>query len=464
MRARVLALVWVAITTVGCGGPAPKLTPVTPVTPPSDDPAPEPIQLTQLADPGEVLLGREKTIWLLEGRLLADADTALRAADATAQLGSPATRAVQVAEPKVRAYLRAHRSAETLALAREVVAALSKPSRQLLDDAGQAAGLGAEDIFLDYLTYEGLYDLATMRYGWRRLQAGEFAAGTPARALADSFFAQAKSIPDLARGISVVSSDAKHLELSVFGATVRADVTRARVESTAAVGRIGVVEWSSTYEAMRSTARGGSVPEVLEEKLDQDGGTYLLSYAVEVDEYLAWGAQQPWATLLSLVSVDEAADLYAGVVARGGLEAGGASPDPQTLPTRAAIPGGLTATVLDTRTADVIAGNKARRGHFLIATVELTAKAAEAQRATAAWFELAAGTARYPEVAVTHPGWGPAILATGPAGARLLALPFTAIPAKGKVKLSLVFDVPADVKRAALMIGAEQVAVKVEAK
>lgn len=429
-------------------------------TPP---PAVPSVQLTQLADPGEVLLDRERSVWLLEGRLLADADATLHADAATAALGSPETRAAQVAEGKVRAYLREHRSAEARDLARTLVAAFSKPTRTLLDAAAAAEQVSAEDIFLDYLTYDGLYDLATMRYGYDRLATGDYAEGSAERALAESFFAGTSARPSLASGISVVAEDKWSLELSVFGARVRDEVTKSSIVSTATVGRVGVVEWVSSYESLRIAGRGAAADKT-EETLDQEDGKYLISYAVEIDEYLTWGAQEPWATMLSLLPVDEAADLYAGVVARGGLEGTVETPSLDTLPTSGALADGVTAKVIDARAAAKIAGKASRAGKFLIVTVELTSKAKAETRAPASWFQLVAGNTMHAELGVIRPGWGPTILAAAPSGARMLALPYTAVPAKGKLKLTLVFDVPADVGKAALLVGAAGTALKVEAK
>lgn len=454
-----------AFLLVACSSPANKSTegpkPVGPGAPVAA------VKLEQLADPGEVLLSREQSVWLLEGRLLAEADASLHSEEATKALGSAATRAAQVPEGKIRKFLREHRSAQTREEAKALIAAFSAPSRKLLEEAAAREQIAPEDVFLDYLTYEGLYDLATMRYGWRRLQSGGYPEGSPERALADSFFAGMDTLPSLAAGISVVKDEPNSLELSVFGARVRDEVTSSSVVSTATVGRVGVVRWSSSYEALRIAGRGGNTAD-LEETLDQENGQYLLSYASEVDEYLTWGANEPWATMISLLPVDEAADLYAGVVARGGLEATTAVASVDTLPTSALVSGdakrGLTATVSEVRTATKIAGNAARRGRFLIVTIDLKSTLGEEQRAPSSWFELVAGTATHSELGVIRPGWGPAILATGPSGAQLLELPYTAVPAKGRVKLSLVYDVPVDVSKAALVVGPGQVALKAEVK
>jgi hypothetical protein len=95
-----------------------------------------------------------------------------------------------------------------------------------------------------------------------------------------------------------------------------------------------------------------------------------------------------------------------------------------------------------------------------VVTIELESSAAAELHAPAEWFTLADEHAEYPEVGVVHPGIGAALVAIAERGAHPLALPFTSIP-KGKTMLVLVYDVPKSMKAAALLVGAEELALKV---
>jgi hypothetical protein len=420
------------------------------------------------AEPGATVLLRESQAWALEGELVAEAQALLSAEAARAELGDAAANAGGQGEGRARALLRRGRSAQRREAARTFVDGLDRPTRELLEAAGRSAGVSREDIFMDYLTYEGLYDLALMRYGWRRREA---AAG-PAKKVTDDFFAATKALPSAKAGISVgKGADGTSITVDVFGATVRAAVVESRVEHVPGVGSVGKVEWRSSYEALRAAARGQldarAGADTLSEVLPREEGGYRVSYAVEVDDYLSDGDGRPWATLLYLTSADEVADLYAGVAAAGGLASVATidSVDPAGLPVEGLVgtkEAGLSVRVAECRVAPVLAGAKARRGKFALVTVELRSTLATPVKAPSDWFALEAGGVEYPEVGVTRPGLGATVHALVEVpGARMLGLPAATIAPKSAVMLVLVFEVPRSVNLATLRIGARELALKV---
>ncbi len=429
--------------------------------PPAPGAAPEALAA---AEPGATVLLRESQAWALEGELVAEAQALLGAEAARTELGDAAANAGGQGEARARALLRRGRSAQRREAARAFVDGLDRPTRELLEAAGRSAGVPREDVFMDYLTYEGLYDLALMRYGWRRREA----ATGPAKKVSDDFFAATKALPSARAGISVgKGGDGASITVDVFGATVRASVVESRVEHVPGVGSVGKVEWRSSYEALRAAARGQTGAETLSEVLPREDGGYRVSYAVEVDDYLSDGDGRPWATLLYLTSADEVADLYAGVAAAGGLASVATidSADPAGLPVEGLVgtkEAGLSVRVAECRVAPVLAGAKARRGKFALVTVELRSTLATPVKAPSDWFALEAGGVEYPEVGVTRPGVGATVHALVEVpGARMLGLPATTIAPKSAVALVLVFEVPKAVKLATLRIGARELALKV---
>lgn len=433
--------------------------------PPAPGAAPETLAA---AEPGATVLLREAQAWALEGELVAEAQALLGAEAAKAELGDAAKNAGGQVEARARALLRRGRSAQRREAARAFVDGLDRPTRELLEAAGRSAGVPREDVFMDYLTYEGLYDLALMRYGWRRREAATGAA----KKVSDDFFAATKALPSAKAGISVgKGEDGTSITVDVFGATVRATVVDSRVEHVPGVGSVGKVEWRSSYEGLRAAARGqmdaSAGAETLSEVLPHEEGGYRVSYAVEVDDYLSDGDGRPWATLLYLTSADEVADLYAGVAAAGGLASVAAvgSVDPAGLPVEGLVgtkEAGLAVRVAECRVAPVLAGAKARRGKFALVTVELRSTLATPVRAPSDWFALEAGGVEYPEVGVTRPGLGATVHALVEVpGARMLGLPATTIAPKSAVALVLVFEVPRSVDLATLRIGAHELALKV---
>ncbi len=428
--------------------------------PPAPGAAPEALAA---AEPGATVLLRESQAWALEGELVAEAQALLGAEAARAELGDAAANAAGQGEGRARALLRRGRSARRREAARTFVDGLDRPTRELLEAAGRSAGVPREDVFMDYLTYEGLYDLALMRYGWRRRES----ATGPAKKASDDFFAATKALPSAKAGISVGKAADGEISVDVFGATVRATVVESRVEHVPGVGPVGKVEWRSSYEALRAAARGQSAAETLSEVLPREEGGYRVSYAVEVDDYLSDGDGRPWATLLYLTSADEVADLYAGVAAAGGLASVApiGSADPAGLPVEGLVgtkEAGLSVRVAECRVAPVLAGARARRGKFALVTVELRSTLKAPVKAPSDWFALEAGGVEYPEVGVTRPGLGATVHALVEVpGARMLGLPATTIAPGGAVALVLVFEVPRSVDLATLRIGARELALKV---
>jgi hypothetical protein len=404
-------------------------------------------------------MAHERDVWTLEGRLVAEADAALRTPEARQALGDPAAAARTASiEPAARAFLRERRGEDTRRLGALAVAGLDAPTRELLDEAAARAGVTREDVFLDYLTYDGLFDLAVMRWGWKRWRAGRITG--PGQELAATFFANVGEAPAAARGITVVAADERTIELDVFGARVVE-----RVTAVAGDERAGVVTWTSNYQRLRAILRGQPDAAQAEERLELRG-TYRVDYRLELHEYLAQGDGLPWATLLYLLPADDVADLYAGVAAGGGLEAGSslAGRDPAALPAAGTIGSaerGLGARVVGVSARASLGETLPRRGRFLLVTVELRSTLAEELRAPAEWFTLATPDAEYPEVGVAWPGLALVVLPAATPGAELLALPYTRLAPGKKRTLVLVFDVPADVTRAALVLGADELALAV---
>ncbi len=413
-------------------------------------------------DPGAVLIARERDVWTLEGRLVADADLVLHSADAKQALTDLAT--ASDGEARARGWLRAHRSAEIKKLATAFVGELGKATRELLDRAAKESATTSEDVFMDYLTYDGLVDLAIMRYGYKNWKAGRYEGDV--RGTADSFFSLVSERPAARRGIKVLAADDASIEVDVFGAHVRAEVKRSSVELRGAVGKVGVVTWESTYERLRATVRGTKVSDELEEELEHDGKRFQVSYAAELDEYLRFGATSPWATMLALLSADDVANLYAGVAASGGLEqVREEARDPAKLAPEAKLGRGektLHLRVADARRQEKLAGTKARRGAFLLVTLELTSSLGQPLEAPSSWFRLATSSGEFPEIGVTRPGLAASLLAASPVeDAKLLGLPTTTIASGAKTTLVLVYDVPADLASAALVFGSDEAALKV---
>src|SRR5205823_2699251 len=115
------------------------------------------------------------------------------------------------------------------------VRGLNRPSRELLGRAADQAHIKPEDVFLDYLTCDGLLDLAIMRAGYVRWKAGR----VQDTALAASFFADMSDKPSAAAGISVVSATATTIDVKVFGAHVHSEVQKSTVKFAPARGTFG---------------------------------------------------------------------------------------------------------------------------------------------------------------------------------------------------------------------------------
>ncbi len=461
-------MAWLLVAVAGCGGGGKGKGTVATKAPPTKVTASADVVARAAApvDPGASLIAREREVWALEGSLVAEADKLLRSPEAAKALG-PVDRVLAAtrAEQRVRGWLRGARGAETRARTRAFLEGLDRPTRELLDRAAGRAtpAAAAEDVFMDYLTYEGLLDLAIMRYGFARFQAGRYQGA--ALGLAKSFFAETRALPTAGQGIKVVASDDHSVEIDVFGARVRQAVSKSEVVFSAAVGRSGVVEWTSNYEQLRQAVRGVAVAPWYREALDFDGKRFRVSYAVELDEYLTWNSGNPWASVLYALPADQVADLYAGAAAAGGLEAvSAATGDAATLPSSGWIgtaDRGLEVKVGEVALYDQLADVKPRRGHFAVVMVTVRSTLAADTRAPAEWFTLTGGGAEYPEVAVLRPGLRAVLLALTAKDARGLALPFTTLKAGATTTLALVYDVPRDKQTFALSIGSGELALKV---
>jgi len=409
--------------------------------------------------PAEWLARAEHDVWTLEGLLLAEAEVALRAPAAKQALGE--LKYSDDAEARVRAYLRGTRSAAVRDKAKAFVATTNHVTRAILDQVAKHAATTAEDVFMDYLTYDALFDLAIMRYGFKRWKANAYQGAD--KALADSFFALSTTAPSADAGIKVLSADAKGIDVNVFGGHVISKVDAVSQKTVEGVGKVGVVELTSNYEQLRASIRGTKESKHVEE-LEWDLG-YRVSYADELDEYLTWNATNPWAAVLYAVTANEVADMYAGAAAAGGFQATSVKLDPGAkLPTTGILgtkDRGITITVKSVQKKPRLAATTPRRGQFVIVTVELASSLKEELRAPAEWFKLASPTAEYPELGIARPGLAAAVLPTAPAGARLLSIPFTSISKGGKSTLVLVYDAPSDLKTAALVVGMDELALEV---
>ncbi|MEZ0229880.1 MAG: hypothetical protein ACAI25_14750, partial [Planctomycetota bacterium] len=297
--------------------------------------------------PGRALIHRERDFWNLEGKLVAEAQALLRSPELKKDLGDDALVSGE-AEAQVRAWLHGKRAAAHRDAARKFFASCDRPTRELIERAAQPAELAPEDVLMDWLTYEGLYDLALVRDSWRRFKAGGLEGAD--KELASSFFADLAKAPESSAGITVAAPDDKTLDVSVFGAKVRASVLSSKVEHRPAVGPVGLVEWRSNYEKLRAQLRRREAADPIKEELVQEDGRYRPTYALEVDEYLVGGATQPWALSLALASADDLADLYAGFEASTGARCKGF-------------------TIMGTQTATALGAAKPQRGKFVIVTI-----------------------------------------------------------------------------------------------
>lgn len=418
----------------------------------------------EAARPGEALVAREREVWTLEGRLVAEAQSLLRSPEAKKELGEGDVAGSGEAEARVRGWLRGKRAAELREAARAFVAGCDRPTRELLERAALPSGLSSEDVLMDWLTYDGLFDLALVRDGWRRFKAGQVEGA--AKDLAASFFGDLPKLPESSSGITVAAPDERSLDVRVFGARVRSEVLSSKVEHRPAVGRVGIVEWRSNYEKLRAQIRSREAVDPIREELVLEDGRFRMTYALEVDEYLVGGATQPWALSLALASADDLADLYAGVAASAGLDAAprrAVAKDPGTLPVEGRVgteARGAHFKVVQTQAAAALGAAKPRRGKFLIVTVAV--QTGVALRVPGQWFRLEAAQETFPEVGVARPGLGANVLALAEAkDAKLVSVPFTAVGASGTATLALVFDVPVSVDAAALSIGAHELSLKV---
>src|SRR3712207_9268198 len=68
-----------------------------------------------------------------------------------------------------------------------------------------------------FRSYDGLFDLAIMRYGWVRWKEGRFAGSPEAQRLAGSFFGATAEQPSARLGIRVRQADTRVIEIAAFG-------------------------------------------------------------------------------------------------------------------------------------------------------------------------------------------------------------------------------------------------------
>lgn len=418
---------------------------------------------THGSSPAAWLIEAETSVWTLEGMLVAEADAALRTPAAKQALGAPSQlRFSDDAERRVRAYLRSSRSADVRARAKAFVATLNQVTVNTLAHVAAQANLSPEDVFMDYLTYDALFDLAIMRYGYKRWKAGAYTGAD--KTLADSFFSLTTTAPSAAAGIKVLRGDAAGLDINVFGGHVVATVDSVSVREVPGVGRIGSVEWTSTYEQLRANIRTGTTAAKRVEELEWDLG-FRVNYAEELDEYLTWNATNPWAAVLYATNADAAADMYAGAAAGGGLQAGSIKLDPSaklatsgTIGTKAR---GLTVAIKSATKKARLATSTPRRGQYVVLTVEVSSTLQEDLKAPAEWFRLVTADTEFPEFGVSRPGLAAAVLPSAPAGATLLAIPYTTLRKAATSTLVLVYDVPPQLTNAALVVGAGELALGV---
>jgi len=410
---------------------------------------------TDAESPAAWLIAAEKNVWDLEGLLLAEAETVLRSPAAKQALGE--LRDSDDAETRARRYLRANRSPAVRDKAKAFVSLTNRVTRSMLEQIAKQASSTPEDVFMDYLTYDALFDLAIMRYGYKRWKAGAD------KAIGDSFFALTPVAPSATAGIKIIAADKAGAEVSVFGGHVISKVNTSTVKDVPGVGKVGVVELSSNYEQLRAAIRGTKENTHVEE-LEWDLG-YRVNYADELDEYLTWNATNPWASVPYPAPANDLSDLYAGAAASGGFETSTVKIQPNAkLPSSGTLgtkERGLTVTVKSAQRKPRLAATASRRGQFVVVTIDVTSSLKEDMKAPAEWFKLATASTEYPELGVARPGLAAAVLPSAPAGARLLQIPFTPLAKGAKSTLVLVFDVPSDLKNAALVVGSDELALDV---
>ncbi len=183
----------------------------------SDAPVPSDRQVSEreAGRPGRSLLRREADVWYLEGKLVGEAQRLLRSPELKKELGEDALVSGD-AETRVRTWLRSKRNASYREAARKFYGGCDRPTRELLDRAAQPADLAPEDVLMDWLTYEGLFDLSLVRDGWRRFKAGGLDAA--AKELAATFYDKLERLPDASEGIQPAMEADDSLFVSVFGA------------------------------------------------------------------------------------------------------------------------------------------------------------------------------------------------------------------------------------------------------
>ncbi|MDX2086549.1 MAG: hypothetical protein SFX73_01810 [Kofleriaceae bacterium] len=451
---------WVVATLVavlGCkSGGAPPGTATTATATPAKIQATEaPVAPSGDESPAVWLVSAEKNVWELEGLLLAEAEAVLRTPAAKQALGE--LRFSDDAEARARAYLRANRSPAVREKAKQFVLSTNQVTRTMLAHVASQANTTPEDVFMDYLTYDALFDLAIMRYGYKRWKAGAN------KAIGDDFFSLTPLAPSASAGIKVISADKTGVEINVFGGHVVSKVKSAAIKDVPGVGKVGVVELSSTYEQLRAGMRGLEETAHVEE-LEWNLG-YRVSFADELDEYLTWNATNPWAAVLYAVPANDVADMYAGAAAAAGFQTSTVKLEPGAKLPSSGILGtaerGLTVTVKNVQKRARLAATTPRRGHFVLVTVEVASSLKEDMKAPSEWFKLATVSSEYPELGVARPGVAAAVLPSAPAGAKLLQIPFTPLPKGAKSTLVLVYDVPSDLKNAALVVGSNELALDV---
>jgi S1-C subfamily serine protease len=238
---------------------------------------------------GAALLNSEAKIWALEGRSLKEAQELLASPDTRGLAIGAATRPIDK-ESLLRAHLRSKRSPASRQEGQLFIDTLNAKSKAFLSTTAAQMNMQAEDLVLEWLTYEGALDLGMMNMIWQGQGNFRREAAKEASALLDGV----SDPPAADLGVQIESLTKNRIVVILFGAKVIEEIVTdqpARLED----GQV-VIRWKSNYNYLRDVMRQEQPKAVMEEKIATDDGKYTIDYMDWFQEYLKGGHRQLWAT------------------------------------------------------------------------------------------------------------------------------------------------------------------------
>jgi S1-C subfamily serine protease len=234
---------------------------------------------------GAFLMESEAQIWTLQGQALSEARRLLRNRGASGQ---------HMDEQDLRSLLRKGRSDSLRQSAAAFVATLNGESASMLKDAAMRMGISAEDLTLDWITYEAALDFGAATTVWQ--QRGNL-KGKDTGAITDSLFQDMAEGPDLQHGSRVLSKTDQKILIDLYGMTVIEEVVPNSGTITADAINLN---WKSNYAFLRSIISGEKPEAVIAETIETKPQFHFgVDYTQYFQEFLAKGVNKPWATLVA---------------------------------------------------------------------------------------------------------------------------------------------------------------------